>query len=63
VMALPSMAFASLFVFDLAWTQGPCREAVALGAAPPACAGQGKAPQNGFIFIEQNDGPLARLVL
>jgi len=30
---------------------------------PPARAGQGKAPQDGFVFIEQNDLATASLVL
>src|SRR5712671_1616219 len=30
-------------------------EARALGCAPPARAGQGKAPEHRFVFIEQND--------
>jgi hypothetical protein len=34
-----------------------------LGFAPPARAGQGKAPQDGFVFIKQNDLPTARLGL
>ena len=35
----------------------------ALGCAPPARAGQGKTPQDRFVFIEQNDLPAASLVL
>jgi hypothetical protein len=30
-----------------------------VGFAPPAGSGQGKTPEDGFIFIEQNDLPLA----
>jgi hypothetical protein len=26
-----------------------------LGFVPPACPGQGKTPEDSFIFIEQND--------
>src|SRR6267378_923849 len=59
----PRLAFAGLLAFDLALAQWPYREASALGCAPPASAGQGKAPQDGFIFIEQNDLPTASLVL
>ena len=51
----PGLAFEGLFMFDLALTQRPCGEARALGAAPPACPEHGKAPEDGFIFIEQND--------
>jgi hypothetical protein len=43
--------------------QWACGEARALGFAPPACAGQGKAPQDRFVFIEQNDLAAASLVL
>jgi len=39
------------------------REARPLCFAPPARAGQGKAPQNGFVFIEQNDLAPARPAL
>jgi hypothetical protein len=52
---LPRLAFESLLVFDLIWTQGTGRQAIALGAAPPARPEQGKAPQDGLIFIEEND--------
>jgi hypothetical protein len=36
----------------LALAQGTYREARAVGCAPPAGAGQGKTPHDGFIFIE-----------
>jgi hypothetical protein len=35
----------------------------ALGCAPPARPEQGKAPEDGFVFVEQNDLATARLVL
>ena len=61
---LPRMAFERLLVFDLAWTQGTCREAIALGASPPARPEHGKAPQDGLIGIEENDlapaGPILK---
>ena len=50
-------------VFDLALAQRACGEASPLGCTPPARAGQGKAPQDRFVFIEQNDLALAGLVL
>src|SRR5262252_2609304 len=50
------------FAFDLALAQRTDRKAHALGGAPPAGAGQGKAPQDGFVFIEQNDLTPTRLV-
>jgi hypothetical protein len=51
----PRLTFEGLVAFDLTLTQGPYREARTLGSAPPARAGQGKAPQDRFVFIEQND--------
>ena len=55
-IACPRLAFAVLFAFDLAGTQGPCGQAKALSlAAPPARSGQGKPPEDGFICIQQND--------
>jgi hypothetical protein len=59
----PCLAFAGLLTFDLTLAQGTYREADALGGAPPARAGEGKAPQDGFIGIEQNNLAPARLVL
>ena len=57
------MAFEGLLTFDLTLTQRPRREASALHFAPPARAGQRKPPQDGFVFIEQNDLATTRLVL
>jgi len=51
----PRLAFAGLLTFDLTLAQGTDREADALGGAPPAGAGEGKAPEDRFVFIEQND--------
>jgi hypothetical protein len=48
----PRMAFEGLLAFDLTLAQGTYREADALGGAPPAHTGQGKTPQDGFVFIE-----------
>ena len=48
----PRMAFAGLLVCDLALAQGTYWEADALGGAPPAHTGQGKTPQDGFVFVE-----------
>src|SRR5919198_1651696 len=59
----PRLAFEGFLAFDLALAQGTYREASALGRVPPAGAGQGKAPQDRFICIEQNDLSTARLVL
>jgi hypothetical protein len=51
----PRLAFERFFPLDLRVTQWAGREARALGAAPPAQSGEGKAPQDCFIFVEQND--------
>ena len=54
-IAHPRLAFAGLFAFDLALAQRACRQTRALSSAPPARPGEGKTPQDGLIFIEQND--------
>src|SRR5437667_5078132 len=54
-IAYPCLAFAGLFTFDLAVAQRACGQTKALGFAPPARPGEGKTPEDGFIFIEQND--------
>jgi hypothetical protein len=59
----PRLAFEAFFAFDLALAQGPGGQASTLDFAPPAGSGQGKAPQDGFIFIEQNDRTPAGAVL
>jgi hypothetical protein len=48
----PRLTFEALVTFDLTLTQRTRGEARALYFAPPASTGQGKAPQDGFIFIE-----------
>ena len=62
-IADPRLAFERLLALDLTLAQRAEREARALGGAPPARAKQGKAPQDGFVCIEQNDLAPARLVL
>jgi hypothetical protein len=62
-MLPPGLAFEGLVAFELTWAQRACREASALGGAPPARSEQGKAPQDGFVCIEQNDLTTASLVL
>jgi hypothetical protein len=62
-MLHPRLAFEGLLAVDLTLAQRACREARALGGAPPARTEQGKAPQDGFVCIEQNDLATARLVL
>jgi hypothetical protein len=59
----PGLAFEAFGTFDLTLAQGAEREASAQGGAPPARAGQRKAPQDRFVFLEQNDLATARLVL
>jgi len=51
----PRLTFATFFAFDLALAQRTGGQTRALGAAPPAQPGQGKAPQDCVIFVEQND--------
>jgi hypothetical protein len=51
----PRLAFEAFFAFDVALAQGTGGQTRALGFAPPTCPGQGKAPQDCFVFIEQND--------
>ena len=62
-IAEPRLAFESFVAFDLTLAQRACGEAHALGGAPPAGAGQGKAPEDRFVFIKQNDLAPTRLVL
>src|SRR5215510_2651432 len=59
----PCLAFEGFLAFDLTWTEGAEREASTLRGAPPARAGQGKAPEDGFVGIEQNNLAPASLVL
>jgi hypothetical protein len=63
VILQPRLAFEALVAFDLPLAQWARGQATALGFAPPASARQGKAPEDRFIFIEQNDLAAARLVL
>ena len=51
----PRLAFEAFCTFDLALAQWTYREARAVGFPPPAGPGEGKAPQDGLIFIEQDD--------
>jgi hypothetical protein len=59
----PRLAFEAFFAFDLTLTQRTGGQTRALGAAPPAQPGEGKAPQDRFIFVEQNDLAPTRSVL
>jgi hypothetical protein len=54
-IADPRLAFAALVAFDLTLAQWTDGQASTLGFVPPARPGQGKTPEDGFIFIEQND--------
>ena len=54
-IADPRVAFEALIAFDLALAQWTGGQASTVGFAPPARPGQGKTPEDGFIFIEQND--------
>jgi len=59
----PGLAFQGLLAVDVALAQGAYGKAHALGGAPPAGAGQGKAPEDRCVFIEHNDLTPTRLVL
>ena len=59
----PRLAFETFFTLDLTLTQGASEEARTLRCMPPARAGQSKTPQDGFVFIEQNDLATASTVL
>jgi hypothetical protein len=59
----PRLPFVTFLLFDLALAQRACGQAIPLGAAPPAQPGQGKAPHDRFIFIEQDDLPSTCAVL
>lgn len=59
----PRLAFEALVAFDLTLGQRAHGQASALRFAPPACPRQGKAPEDGFILIEQNDLTPTGLVL
>jgi hypothetical protein len=54
-IAHPGLAFEGLVAFDLTPAQRADGQAIPSGFPPPACAGQGKAPQDRFIGIEQNN--------
>jgi hypothetical protein len=62
-IAQPGLAFETLVPFNLALGQGTCGQASALRFAPPARSGQGKAPEDRFVFREQNDLATAGPVL
>ncbi len=51
----PRLAFGTFFLFDLTLGQRACGQTKALGFAPPARPGEGKTPEDGCIFIEQDD--------
>ena len=62
-VADPRLAFEALVAFDLTLAQWPGGQASTLGCAPPARPGEGKTPEDGFIFIEQNELTPAGAVL
>jgi hypothetical protein len=51
-IASPCRAFEGFSAFALTLPQGPRAQTRALGGAPPAGAGQGKAPEERFVFIQ-----------
>jgi len=52
VIAFPRLAFEGFSLVDLARAQRTCSQAIALGTAPPAVPGEGKAPEDRFVFVE-----------
>jgi hypothetical protein len=58
----PRLAFARFVTFDSTLAHRTCGQTRTLRCMPPARPGQGKAPQNRFVFIEPNDLAPARLV-
>ena len=62
-IAYPCLTFEAFVTFDLTRAQRTCGQAIPLGFTPPARAGQGKAPQDRFVGIEQDDLAPAGLVL
>ncbi len=59
----PRLTFEAFFACDVALAQRTCWETSAVGFAPPAGTGEGKAPQDGLIFVEHNDLAPASTVL
>jgi hypothetical protein len=51
----PRLAFERLVTFDLTLAHRAGGQASTLGFPPPACPGEGEPPEDGLIFIEQND--------
>ncbi len=62
-IAYPRLAFEGFVAFDLTRAQRACGQTIPLGFAPPARSGQGKAPQDRFVGIEQDDLTPPGLVL
>ena len=58
----PRLPLEGFVAFDLTLTQRAGGEASALGFAPPAGAGQGKAPEHRFVFIEQMISPAGSIL-
>ena len=54
-VAQPGLAFEGLLALNLAPAQRAYGQAIPLGCPPPAGAGQGKAPHDRFIGIEQDN--------
>ena len=50
----PCLACEGCLACALTWPEGAEREASPLGGAPPARAGQGKAPEDGCVGLEHN---------
>ena len=62
-MLLPGLSLEVLLLIDLMTRQGVKGQAIALIFVPPAGSWQGKAPNDGFIFVEQDEVALLCLLL
>ena len=62
-MLLPSLSLAVLLWIDLMTRQRVKGQAIALIFVPPAGSWQGKAPNDGFIFVEQDEVALLCLLV
>src|SRR5262249_57041754 len=61
-VAPPRLAVQGLLPFALAGGERTRGQACAQRFAPPACPGQGTAPQDRFVFLEQTDRATARAI-
>ena len=62
-MLEPGLSFETLLMLKLIARQRVKRQAIALILTPPTSSGQGEAPHDRFIFIEQDELILPGLLL